>query len=232
MSEPTEVFAAAFIKMQSELPEIEKDSKADAGRFSYKYASLPEIFRVVKPVLFKHGFALTQTSGSGCLVTALYHTSGEVLKSFIFMPSPETISPQDYGKAHSYYRRYEVNGMLGLAPDEDVDAGGVIAPQAINANKSTAPAEDDDAWTSPAPPEEVIADKSLLIEQAKENFVTIRNAYEEGPVWHRQILANYCDTKLAEGEKIGEAITTRMSVEKLQKLVDSQKVKIKTIGRK
>ena len=125
----TNALAAAFIEVQKELPEIGKDSEANAGSFSYKYASLPVIFRAIKPVLHKHGFALTQTSEGGNLITTLRHVSGECLSSSLEMPSPRSMSPQDYGKAHSYFRRYEVNGMLGLAPDEDTDAAGVDAPE-------------------------------------------------------------------------------------------------------
>jgi hypothetical protein len=133
-----ETLAAALVAAQSEMPEIPKDGTGKirgmskkTGKpyeYDYTYATLPTIFRLTLPVLNKHGLALTQTSEGGCLITALRYEGGECLTSSLEMPSPRSMSPQDYGKAHSYYRRYEVNGMLGLAADDDIDADGVAAP--------------------------------------------------------------------------------------------------------
>ena len=134
----TNALAAALVAAQSEFPEIPKDGTATvrgvskSGKsyeYDYTYATLPTIFRLTFPVLHKYDLALTQTSFSGCLVTALRHSSGEVLESHLEMPSPRNLSPQEYGIAHSYYRRYETNGVLGLAPDDDTDAAGVDAPE-------------------------------------------------------------------------------------------------------
>ena len=145
----TNALAAALVAAQSEMPEIPKDGTGKMKGVSkktgkpyeidYTYATLPMIFRKVLPVLHKHGLALTQTSEGGCLITALRHESGECLLSSLEMPSPRNLSPQEYGIAHSYYRRYETNGMLGLAPDDDTDAAGVDAPEALNASVGSDP---------------------------------------------------------------------------------------------
>lgn len=124
-----EQLISALLKAQSEFPEIWKDSEADAGRFKYTYASLPEIAKKIKPVLHANDLFISQTSFKGSLVTTLWHKSGECMVSEIEMPSPTSLSPQDWGKAHSYYRRYEINGMLGLTPDDDDDALGVETPK-------------------------------------------------------------------------------------------------------
>ena len=140
--------AAALVAAQSEMPEIPKDGTATvrgvskSGKpyeYEYKYGTLPTIFRMVLPVLHKHGIALTQTSGDGHLITTLRHESGECLSSSLEMPSPRSLSPQDWGKAHSYYRRYEVNGMLGISPDEDTNGAGVEAPPSPVQPPLTAP---------------------------------------------------------------------------------------------
>jgi len=119
----------ALLKAQAEMPEIFKDSEADAGKFTYKYASLPEIAKRINPVLHANDLFISQTSFDGRLVTTLWHKSGDSMVSEIEMPSPTSMAPQDWGKAHSYYRRYEINGMLGLTPDLDDDALGVEAPK-------------------------------------------------------------------------------------------------------
>ena len=129
--------AAALVAAQSEFPPIPKDGTATvrgvskSGKpyeYDYTYATLPTIFHKILPVLHAHGIALTQTSDGGNLITALRHESGEWLSSSLEMPSPRNLSPQDWGKSHSYFRRYEVNGILGIAPEDDTDAAGVDAP--------------------------------------------------------------------------------------------------------
>jgi hypothetical protein len=141
--------AEALVAAQSEFPEIPKDGIGKVSgtnkdgkyyEFDYTYATLPVIFRLTFPVLHRHGLALTQTSGGGCLITTLLHTSGDKLESSLEMPSPRQLSPQKFGAAHSYYRRYEANGMLGLAPDDDIDAQGVEAPQDQPTASTTPPA--------------------------------------------------------------------------------------------
>lgn len=117
----------AFIKAQSEFPRIGKDGKADTGKFSYTYATLPSVMDAVLPVLHKHGLALMQTFEGGCIVTSLLHEGGEVSESSIGYPTTG-VNPQDLGKWITYLRRYAIVAMLGLAPDDDDDAAGVSVP--------------------------------------------------------------------------------------------------------
>ena len=145
---------AALLKAQSEMPEIFKDSEADAGKFTYKYASLPEIAKRIKPVLHANDLFISQTSFDGRLVTTLWHKSGDSMVSEIEMPSPASMPPQDWGKAHSYFRRYEINGMLGLTPDSDDDALGVEAPKPVE--KKSPP-------RSPSPLERLLTDDKDLV---------------------------------------------------------------------
>jgi len=147
---------AALLKAQSEMPEIFKDSEADAGKFSYKYASLPEIAKRIKPVLHANDLFISQTSFDGRLVTTLWHKSGDSMVSEIEMPSPTSMPPQDWGKAHSYYRRYEINGMLGLTPDLDDDALGVEAPKPV-------PQKAPPRSPNPSPLERLLTDDKDLV---------------------------------------------------------------------
>jgi len=117
----------AFIKAQSEFPRIGKDGKADTGKFSYTYATLPSVMDAVLPVLHKHGLALMQTFNGDEMQTRLLHESGESESSFIAYPTTG-VNPQELGKWITYLRRYAIVAMLGLAPDDDDDAAGVGAP--------------------------------------------------------------------------------------------------------
>ena len=130
--------AAAFLAAQADFPEIPKDAtgkiKGKSKKtgewydFEYKYASLPAVLRACTPMLHSNGLALTQLFDGGDIVTVLVHESGEEMRSR--MPcSAEGLDPQKFGAKITYYRRYALVAMLGIAPDEDVDAAGVDAPE-------------------------------------------------------------------------------------------------------
>ena len=138
MAEKT--FWNAFVKAQSEFEHIRKDKSADAGKFKYEYASLPTVLEAVLPALNSNGISLWQCFRDGSLVTNLTHTSGEGVESLIAC-SDSGMTPQDFGKKISYYRRYSILALLGLAPDDDDDAQGVpAAPKASPAAPEAKPA--------------------------------------------------------------------------------------------
>jgi hypothetical protein len=122
-----EIIVKAFLKVQSEFPEIPRDSTGSTGNRSYKYASLPAIQKVCFPILHENGFAVSQVFAGESLETRIMHTSGECLISYLDC-SDEGLSPQKFGSKITYYRRYALVAALGLAPDEDVDAAGIDTP--------------------------------------------------------------------------------------------------------
>lgn len=166
---------AAFVKAQSEFPTIAKDATATvkgktkdgrAYEYDYSYADLPSILGHVRPVLNKHGIAVTSRFIEGRLVTAITHTSGEGLES-VMECSDAGLNPQDYGKKITYYRRYAIVALLGLAPDDDDDAQGVppaapVPPPAVRKAKAAPPA-------TPAPSSEPTAFEA-----------TVRDLYDAG----------------------------------------------------
>ena len=121
------MIAAAVLAAQKEMPAIHKDSKADTGKFSYTYLSLQKLLETVVPVLNKHGLALLQApaiddiSGRQILYTRLVHESGEEIEfaSPLIVTGNET--PQAWGGAVTYARRYALTALLGIAADEDDD---------------------------------------------------------------------------------------------------------------
>lgn len=120
---------AAFLTAQSKLPKIGKDTTVtvptkDGGKFSYRYATLPDILEAVSPVLRKEGLVLNQSVESNGdhigVETRIYHKAGHV----------ETFGPvlikvagdaKAAGSAITYARRYALCAALGIAPDEDDD---------------------------------------------------------------------------------------------------------------
>ena len=124
----------AFCKAQSEFLEIPKDCEVDTGKFKYTYASLPAILRLVLPILHKNGLYLLQSFQSdGVLNTVIGHVSGDYRSSLMPMPTSLQMKAQDYGKQITYMRRYALTAMLGIAPDDDVDAQEVPAPAPLPA---------------------------------------------------------------------------------------------------
>jgi hypothetical protein len=77
------------------------------------------------PVLSKCELAIIQPmrveAGSTILITKLIHSSGEFLQSEMILP-PHA-DPQKYGSLITYYKRYQLQAMLGISTaDEDDDA--------------------------------------------------------------------------------------------------------------
>ena len=115
--------AAALVKFQSQLKPVEKGSENPF--FKSNYASLSDILQSVMPLLSSSGLSITQpmrvTDNGTILITRLLHESGEVIDSEMFLPhNPD---PQRYGSLISYYKRYQLTALLGIATiDEDDDA--------------------------------------------------------------------------------------------------------------
>jgi hypothetical protein len=119
--------AKALSAAQGEFPAIERSRKVDTGKFSYSYAPLDAILAAVRPVLAKHQLALTQTLDylepvGAVLRTQLLHASGESVGGY-FPLDTVGLSPQQLGSLLTYVRRYAIQGILGVAAEEDDDAG-------------------------------------------------------------------------------------------------------------
>jgi hypothetical protein len=132
-AEAYQAWVQAFLAAQDDFGSIGKGSKVDTGTYSYNYAALPDILEQVVPALRDHGLVLLQSvEGSSDEVrvwTRIYHTAGHV----------ETFGPlvlgvrgdaKATGSAITYARRYALTAALGIAPDEDDDAGLASRPAA------------------------------------------------------------------------------------------------------
>jgi hypothetical protein len=119
-------FAAALAEMQDELPSIGERGNA-AGR--YTYALWEDINAAIKPILKRHGFALSFRTdpADGIAVTGiLSHRSGHKAETTIKLP-PDTSGnkPQVQAVASSvsYGKRYTAGALLNLTSHgEDDDA--------------------------------------------------------------------------------------------------------------
>lgn len=131
-----EAFQAAFAAMAVELPQVEKHGvvelvNKDGRRFgSYNYAKWEDMDDVIRPILHKHGFALTFGSrvdgANQILVGKLIHAAGHFETSerkLMPDPGPGRNALQAEGSGLSYAKRYLAEGLLNIVRrDEDDDA--------------------------------------------------------------------------------------------------------------
>lgn len=122
---------AALAAAQVELTDPKKDRTATVpmkagGQYSYRYADLAGILQIVRPVLAKHGIALSQPCSMDdhavYVTTILRHSSDPALtmECTLSWGIPEKI--QDMGGSVTYLRRYTLCSLLAIAADDDDDA--------------------------------------------------------------------------------------------------------------
>lgn len=150
-SEQIGELAAALAAAQGEFPEIPKLYTAKVttrtgGSYEFKYADLETILSTVRPILAKHGIALTisldtremelppekdrsvKTLGVAATGT-LFHTSGQWLQSSPFcVPVDPDMLRRQYaqagGSAGTYATRYMIEALLAIRATEDDDGNG------------------------------------------------------------------------------------------------------------
>lgn len=132
--------AQALIKFQAELPDITLD--AENPHFRSKFASLPNITRVVLPKLAALGIAFVATprvteEGTFVMEASLIHESGE--RESASFPITAT-DPQKIGSSVSYFRRYALASLTGIVADADDDGNAASLPTKAEQTASTAQA--------------------------------------------------------------------------------------------
>jgi hypothetical protein len=126
----------ALADFQQEVPTIHKGTQG----YGYSYSDLPAIFKVINPLLQKHGLGFIQSinshDGDNYLNTIVFHSeSAEKIESNTLIPAVALKGMNDYqsfGSGITYYRRYALASMLGLVTDKDTDASGEQTKQSIS----------------------------------------------------------------------------------------------------
>lgn len=135
-SESTEMIAPAWVAALNQLDDIARSETANAGTYSYRYATLAQAAQQARDVLGQHDLAVHQSAhgdslGAISVTSRVWHTSGEWIESEpLVMPAKG--GPQDVGSAISYARRYALMAFLGLATDDDDGAGAQKAAEEAN----------------------------------------------------------------------------------------------------
>lgn len=124
-SEQTSNLLKAMIEAAPEISSISKSKQA----YGYKYATLDSLIDMLRLVLPKHGLWFmqmpTRFDGKSTLTTRVFHESGEWIEDSIEMTDTElqgkANDTQKVGASITYFRRYALSSIFGVASDEDVD---------------------------------------------------------------------------------------------------------------
>jgi len=144
----------ALSAFQKECPQIKRETEAKGAKFSYKYASLDQIYAVAQPLLIKHKLVVTQLingekSDSLRLKTVLFHTeSGEQIEMETPIPDVNFQNMNKYqsvGAGISYFRRYTFSSILGIVTEEDIDVSDDEKPAHVQFEET----ESEKPWLNP-----------------------------------------------------------------------------------
>ena len=125
-------YYAALAAMQTEMPILPERGgiKNKQGGVQSKYVLWEDLNEIIKPILSRHGFALTFLPGNdGAKITVtgvLSHEAGHVVRCTMAVPLDESGSKnsvQGLGSSTSYGKRYVAAAMLNLTSKGEDDDG-------------------------------------------------------------------------------------------------------------
>lgn len=133
--------ATALAKAQAEIKAALKDSKNP--HFKSSYADLTSVWDACRTALTKNGLSVIQKTdfaeGEVWLETILLHADGDQITGR-YPLRPQQQTPQGYGSALTYARRYSLAAMVGVVADEDDDGNAASAPRSETIRQVEAPA--------------------------------------------------------------------------------------------
>jgi len=117
-------------KALSKLQGIVQDPIKNKAAHKCKYADLPQVLQILRPLLSDSGLSVSQFPGIEedkiTIETILMHESGQWISSVLSMNALDANSAmnkaQGMGAIITYGRRYALTALLGIAADEDTDA--------------------------------------------------------------------------------------------------------------
>jgi len=121
MSEQINELAKALSVAQGQIKGALKDSNNPF--FKSKYADLSSVWEACREQLSKNGLSVIQTTCDApdkgvSVVTTLAHESGQWVRGHLTL-EPKDKTPQGYGSAITYARRYALAAIVGVAPEDD-----------------------------------------------------------------------------------------------------------------
>lgn len=132
-------------KAQADFLPVPRHDAGQVGNKTFKYAGYATLMKCVRPALAKYGIAIiqplhTERDGNGdpwAVTTTILAGHGATIASSLYFAHNE--NPQEFGRCHTYHRRYQLQGMLAIEGDDDADAAPVNATQFKEAKPPSAP---------------------------------------------------------------------------------------------
>ncbi|MCV0420107.1 MAG: ERF family protein [Microbacterium sp.] len=129
-----QAFNAAMASMQCDIPTVGEG--AQNAHTKNNYATLDDINVVLKPIMQRHGFAITfkvDHQASGISVTGiLMHSAGHREQTTLLLPidtGPGRNAVQAVGSSTTYGKRYVMCALLNITTGDARDDDGVCAEQ-------------------------------------------------------------------------------------------------------
>jgi hypothetical protein len=119
-SEQLTELAKALVKAQAAIKNAIKDSTNP--HFKSRYADLASCWEVAREPLTSNGLCVIQTPSTSDnkvqLTTMILHVSGQFIRDMMSM-TPTQNTPQAQGSCITYMRRYMLQPIVGISPDDD-----------------------------------------------------------------------------------------------------------------
>ena len=200
--------AIALAKAQAENGTVHKDAKNPF--FKSNYASLAQVWETVRPALTANGLSVVQLpsqDATGYYVESmLIHSSGQWIKCRTYM-KPVKDDPQGIGSLISYARRYALQSLVMVCPDDDdgelAMGRSTSVPQARTLPpKVLAPAtpKQDPNWFTKV--EAVIATKA----ESATAYLISKGEIKVGQLWNDLPAGKYRDNLIVSPEKFLAAV--------------------------
>jgi hypothetical protein len=135
--EAEQAFARALIQMQRRLPVLDELGEVtdESGAVKSTYASWEDTVETIRPILFRHGFALSfrpgiSPRGEPVVVGVLRHEAGHKEEAELVLPADVSGGKnpvQAVGSSLSYGQRYVTKLLLNLASRKLDDDDGQMA---------------------------------------------------------------------------------------------------------
>jgi hypothetical protein len=146
-NEAKKAYYKAMAQFKANPPKIDKDKEVafntNAGKTSYKHATLGNVTEKVSAELSKYGLSAgwtTKQNGQICVTCRITHELGYSEETTLCAPADNSGSKnviQQIGSTITYLERYTLLALTGLATYDQDDDGQAVGKQLINDNQKS-----------------------------------------------------------------------------------------------
>lgn len=147
MSENPGIYIKNMALMKRKYKAPGKNGVVNAGKFSYKYATLDDIINAIDKatsdagVLLIHDQSVKYENGFVYVRTTIKATTDDMetywIEDFGWFAIPANAQVKEIGGAETYARRYAISAAYGIATEEDKDAIGLeVTHKAPNSSQN------------------------------------------------------------------------------------------------